>query len=82
MEMMDYDEWLDFCEYVGIIIDNPDKHLRTGQQAYVELYERFPEIASALSGTMFDPFYKNNIIPLFLSRLLRGYTRIDYGKSK
>lgn len=43
--------------------------LRNGQQAFNELYASEPEIAAAIQGTEYDPFYLDERLPAFHARV-------------
>lgn len=49
--------------------------LRYGQYTFVVLYERFPNIAEQISDTEYDPFYRNDLLPLFYRRLHGEYVK-------
>lgn len=42
---------------------------REGQRAFNELYQDEPEIADAIRGTEYDPFYLDERLPAFLARV-------------
>ena len=73
IKKMTYEEWEEICESVSVFKHTPHNPLRVGQELFNELYDKFPDIASEITGADFDPFYDDDNIPAFLSGLLSKY---------
>ena len=72
--MMKFTEWADFVN--GFTGDRP-KELRLGQWAFGLLHESHPGIANMITGTDTDPFYRDELVPVFLCRLLSEFVEMD-----
>lgn len=62
MTLSDY-----IAELHARIVADPDK--RAGQQAFVVLWQRRPDLANRISGTARDPFYDSERLDTFLDWL-------------
>lgn len=45
------------------------ENLRKGQIAFNELYEKHPEVANKIRGTIYDPFYQDSRLPDFYKKV-------------
>lgn len=63
-------KFTEFADFVNGFSGKRPKHLRLGQWAFNLLHESYPEIAREITGTVFDPFHRDDRIPSFLSYLL------------
>jgi len=46
-----------------------NEKLRKGQIAFNELYEKHPDVANKIRGTIFDPFYIDSRLPDFYKKV-------------
>lgn len=72
--MLRFSEWADFVN--GFTGERP-KAIRLGQWAFNLLHESHPGIANMISGTDSDPFYRDDLIPAFLCKLLTDFVEMD-----
>jgi hypothetical protein len=72
--MLRFSEWVDFVN--GFTGERP-KDLRLGQWAFNLLHELNSGIANVISGTDADPFYRDDVVPVFLCRLLTEFVTMD-----
>lgn len=72
--MLRFSEWADFVN--GFTGERP-RELRLGQWAFNLLYESHPEIANMIADTDADPFYRDDLVPAFLCRLLTEFVTMD-----
>jgi len=74
---MNHEMTLDeFLELTSAIKGYRPKSLRLGQWAYTLLFDYHQQIAQAINGTEFDPFFDDSRIPAFLGKLLT-IVRVD-----
>ena len=64
---MRYSEWFKF---VQIVFGDRPEHQRLGQWAFNTLYTLHPDMAKEISGTEFDPFHRDHVMPVFMKRTL------------
>ena len=61
--------FVQYCKAITI----PHKNQRKGQRAFNLLYKVRPRLAKSIRDTYDDPFYKDEILPYFLSRIEKDW---------
>ena len=63
----------EFMALVSGLVEFRSSKLRLGQQAFCDLYVRFPEIGKKIDQTEDDPFYDDAKLKRFLQRILKDF---------
>lgn len=67
----------EFADYVNGFTGDRPEDMRLGQWAFVLLHEMYPLIAGPITGSMYDPFYRDDLLPRFLSHILLTAVTMD-----
>jgi hypothetical protein len=69
--MCGYEEgtYEEFCDRVYASYEHPANTKRLGQVFFNKLHKERPDVAEKIRGTLFDPFYKEQIHPKVSDRV-------------
>lgn len=67
----------EFADYVNCFSGDRPPEMRLGQWAFNMLHSMYPLIARSIVGTMYDPFYRDDLLPRFLSHILLTAVTMD-----
>ncbi len=57
-----------------------DVHLRAGQFTFNEVHQLFPDEVNSITGTIYDCFYLDSKIDLFLEKMRQMMKEMDFLK--
>ena len=63
----------EFMAYVALCVDKRHPALRCGQNAFNVLSILYPEIANQIRDTRFDPFYNDDRLHVFFTKLIQYF---------